>query len=79
MKVDIWPMSVVLDAQLKIKPPFHEIMAEVKRHIQQLHCIAHSCFCPSQISLRNMYVGYIRSVFHYGGPVWRLTVSKIQS
>jgi len=49
---------------------------ESKTRLKQLCAVANSCFGPSQLSLRNMYVAYIRSVFDYVAPVWYPLMSK---
>ena len=63
-------LGVILDAQLPMKPHFEKLVKESKMRLRQLCAVANSCFGPSQLSLRNMYVAYIRSVLDYAAPVW---------
>ena len=69
-------LGVVLDAQLTMKAHFQKLMKEGKRRIGQLCAVANCCFGPSQLSLRNMYVAYVRAVFDYASPVWFPLMSK---
>ncbi len=52
-------LSVMLDQQLTMKPHCTKILTEAKSRISQLCCAANSCFGPTQISLKNMYIAYI--------------------
>ena len=69
-------LGVILDAQLTMKPHFEKLVKESKMRLKQLCAVANSCFGPFQLSLRNMYVAYIRSVFDYAAPVWYPLMSK---
>jgi hypothetical protein len=76
-------LGVVLDAQLTMKDHFLKLQKEGTSRIRQLCAAANSCFGPSQLSLRNMYVAYIRAKFDYGAPVWfplmsRTNLEKLQ-
>ena len=37
--------------------------------------VTNCCFGPTQLSLRNMYVAYIRYVLDYAAPVWYPSLS----
>ena len=69
-------LGIILDAQLTMKPHFEKLVKESKMRLGQLCAVANSCFGPSQLSLRNMYVAYIRSVLDYAAPVWYPLMSK---
>ena len=69
-------LGVVLDSHLTMKNHYEKMMAEGRRRMRQLSCVANCCFGPSQHSLRNMYVAYVRSVFDYAAPAWYPLMSK---
>ena len=61
-------LGVIMDAQLTMKPPCMKLVKDGKSRVAQLCCVANRCFGPSQLSLRNIYVAYICSVFDYTAP-----------
>ena len=54
-----------------------KIEKEGKQRIRQLCCVANTCFGPSQLSLRNMYVAYVRSIFDYAAPIFWFPLMSI--
>ncbi len=68
-------LGVVLDRHLTMKEHFEKLQKEGKRRMKQLCAVANTSFGPSQLSLRNMFVAYVRSVFDYASPIWYPTMS----
>ena len=63
-------LGVVLDQHLTMKYHFEKLNREGRARMKQLCAVANTSFGPSQLSLRNMFVAYVRSVFDYAAPVW---------
>ena len=63
-------LGIILDSKLTFVDHFKMVKNEISQRINQLQSVTNCCFGPTQLSLRNMYVAYIRSVLDYAAPVW---------
>ena len=63
-------LDIIFDSKLTFVDHFKMIKNETSRRINQLQSVTNCCFGPTQLSLQNMYVAYIRSVLEYGALVW---------
>ena len=55
-------LGAILDSKLTIKDHCQHILNEGKCRLLQLQSVSNCCFGPSQTSLRNIYIAYIRSI-----------------
>eukprot|EP00957_Ditylum_brightwellii_P182428 13897317-Ditylum_brightwellii.AAC.1 len=69
-------LGVILDYRLTMADHCKYLVREGKRRLSKLCCLANSNWGPSQSSMRNTYVTYIRSLFDYGAPAWYSLMAK---
>jgi len=63
-------LGIILDSKLTMIDYYKMTKNKISRRINQLKSVTNWCFGPTQLSLRNMCIAYIRSVLEYRAPVW---------